>query len=312
MFGSGNDDQLKELMDLIKIEKNESGDLVAYYPITKINNSSGVLFITTKGIAFITIPEMSNKMSGPVIFSAARLNPLAGMAAGAIIGLGYHLKTRANSLKLNSDQEIIIKLGIKYSPCFLSHCFKDSQFIAFKYINALIYDSQQDKQQNLNAKIIYNNSVRQDFSMNKEIMHMVIKDLSVKNQPTSSFETNNIKDLVNKAGVQYEHGEYIKAINICKTIFEFDPDNQKAFETKGASLLMLAKYEESISTCGNGIKINPSNLFLLNTKAVALEKLYRYREAMEIFAEILRLDPKNEQVRLNYEHAKSLIAGKLL
>lgn len=178
------DNKLKELIDE---GKKESGDIVAFYPVSVIQNKikKGVLFITTKGICFISIEEGDTSTIAPYAVANA-LGGFGAIAVGVATIASKYVAHSVENYKMDKEQQAIIGLSDKYSPCLIAKCFEDSQFIPYHIINALTYGSNTRANkfglscfyQNIQKKII--------FEVEQNIMIKIVEILSGNNPPKIS------------------------------------------------------------------------------------------------------------------------------
>lgn len=171
-----NDIKLKELVDKGKLE---SGDIVAVYPVSVIQNgtSKGVLFITTKGICFISINAGNASVIAPYAVANA-LGGLGAIAVGVATMTAKYLAHSVENYKMDKEQRTIIELSDKYSPCLVAKCFEDSQFIPFNVINALIYGIKMDDNKFALNCLYQNIQKRAIFEVDQNVMIKIVKNLS--------------------------------------------------------------------------------------------------------------------------------------
>jgi len=186
VFGQSNEDKNKKLRGLVEDEKRESGDIVAYYPISAIQGTKGVLFITTKGICFIKVPDDTSSLQAAIRYSALNtFLPLGAIATGLAAGASHFIAGKAQLYITNKDQQSIINLAIAYSACLTSHCFEGSQFISYDFIKAFIYSETPDENNDVHIEIVYHNGAQVFLWVQEEIMQDILEKLSGVNPPNN-------------------------------------------------------------------------------------------------------------------------------
>jgi len=184
------DDPLNiKLQELITEGKKESGDMVAFYPVSVIQNKmekNGVLFITTNGICFVaTNADLTTTILPYAAVSA--VGPAFGaIAAGVSAIAAKYIAHSAVDYNMNKEQKKIIELAYKYSPCLIAKCFEGCQFIPYNIINALIY-GKNTKENNFLLRCIYENVNKGvGFEVIHKVMIEIIEKLSGDNPPVVS------------------------------------------------------------------------------------------------------------------------------
>ncbi len=174
----------EKLKKLIMNGETESGDIVAIYPVSVIQNkiSKGVLFITTKGICFISINESNSSVIAPYAVANA-LGGLGAIAVGVAAITAKYLAHSIDGYKIDKEQQSIINLSAKYSPCLIARCFDDSQFIPFNMINGLIYGIKSNGNKFIFNCLYQNIQKRVTIEAEHNIMNKIIENLSEDHPP---------------------------------------------------------------------------------------------------------------------------------
>ncbi len=176
IFEKSIDDNDKDFQELISKEKKISGNIMKLYPIDIYRSNSknkGVLFITTKGIAFVSAINESD----------ANVGSLAGYQTLGVLG-AVGMKIIADKLHnqtVNKEQQKIIDTVNKYSPSLVAKCINESRFIPYDKINALVYYSKEEEKTESKIYFIYDYEKRVDIIISKEMKTDLIKNLSERN-----------------------------------------------------------------------------------------------------------------------------------
>lgn len=183
-----NDPRSIRLQELIEDGGKESGEMVSFYPVS-IGEEKGVFFITTKGICFITIKSDMITVSAPYA-AANAFGPAFGFTAAGIAAVtAKYIAHSAENYKMNKEQQKIIKLAYKYSPCLIAKCFENSQFVPYNIINALIY-GKETKDGNILINLIYQNLNRRAvFNVTQKTMSEIVEKLSGDGPPKVNQES---------------------------------------------------------------------------------------------------------------------------
>jgi len=75
--------------------------------------------------------------------------------------------------------------------------------------------------------------------------------------------------------------DYANAIEIYDQVLEIDPQNARAFHSKGNAMDLLGRYEEAISCYESALTCDPNNAETLYNKGVTLCKIGRQSEGVE-------------------------------
>lgn len=175
------DDNDQQFQELIKKEKTESGNIISSYPIHVISKEEekGVLFITTKGLCFVTIKTDTTWTTSAPYAAMNAVGPGFGaIAAGVAAVTAKYITHYAINYKVDKQQQKIIRLAYKYSPCLIARCFDYGQFIPYNIINALLY-GKSEKNNTYYMKLIYENIAKSvNLKMEKPVWDEIIKKLS--------------------------------------------------------------------------------------------------------------------------------------
>ena len=182
VFRRSSEDRVAKIRALVVSERKESGDIIAHYPISAINGSEGVFFLTTKGICFIMVDDTSTLGALPYA-AASALGPLGAVAAGLAAGAGHWVASEARSYIVSKHQRNIIDFAFVYSPCLVSHCFEKSEFIPYDYIKALVYADVPDEDGDGVIEIVYHDNAQVFFNVQKNVMREIVMKLSADSQP---------------------------------------------------------------------------------------------------------------------------------
>ncbi len=179
IFKGIKEDNNTKLKKLVNEGKIESGDIVAIYPISVIQNgvSKGVLFITTTGICFVSINAGNKSTIAPYAVANA-FGGLGAIAIGVSAMASKYISHSIENYKMDKEQKTIIELSDKYSPCLIAKCFEDSQFIPYKMINAFIHGTKTEKNKFAFICIYQNIQKKVIFEVDQNIMDKVVKNLS--------------------------------------------------------------------------------------------------------------------------------------
>ncbi|KKQ81907.1 MAG: hypothetical protein UT05_C0007G0012 [Parcubacteria group bacterium GW2011_GWF2_38_76] len=163
-------DNDQNFKDLINAEKEESGEIVSFFP----SLSNSVLFVTTKGLCFI---EEKSEITTPSTI-------LFGVIGGVVVdALMNEASRKLSKTKVSKLQQKIIEQAYKYSPCLTARSYKDCQFIPYELINLLVYAKEDGK-----IDVYFQNDKKISFHIDNGQTHEFIKTLSGDKPPVAGDE----------------------------------------------------------------------------------------------------------------------------
>lgn len=178
-----------KLQELIDEGKEESGVIVSFYPVSIGEEKKGVFFITTKGICFVVINAGMTSTIAPYAAANAAGPAFGFIAAGIAAVTAKYIAHSTENYKMNKEQQKIIKLAYKYSPCLIAKCFENSQFVPYNIINALIY-GKETKEGNILIDLIYQNlNIRAVFEVTQKTISEIVEKLSGDSPPKVNQES---------------------------------------------------------------------------------------------------------------------------
>lgn len=113
------------------------------------------------------------------------------------------------------------------------------------------------------------------------------------------------EDTFNKAILEFNLGNYKKALTLFERVLENKPQHVNALIKKGNILGKFAKYQEAIKAYDKALELEPENILALINKGLALHYLERYDSAITCYDAILKIKPNNT-IAL-YNKASSLV-----
>ncbi|NDB33316.1 MAG: hypothetical protein EB149_04690 [Thaumarchaeota archaeon] len=114
-----------------------------------------------------------------------------------------------------------------------------------------------------------------------------------------------MSDLFDSAILEFNLGNFKKALALFGQVLEAEPQNITALIKKGNILGKYAKYQDAIVCYDTALGIEPKNSLALINKGLALHYLERYNDAISCYDRILQDKPKSALVL--YNKASSLV-----
>lgn len=174
-----------KIQEFIKKGKELSGDIVTYYPVSvvystiNLERENGVLFITTKGLSFVSTKKNNGSLQYLPYAVVSALGPIGAVAAGVGAIAGKIISDSVKNYKFSKEQQKIIEFAKVCSPCLFGALFAgDGQFIPYDIINALIYNIGSKEKNGFLTCIYRNIHMRVIFEMDQNIINEIIRELS--------------------------------------------------------------------------------------------------------------------------------------
>ena len=115
------------------------------------------------------------------------------------------------------------------------------------------------------------------------------KALSLFNQVLES-DSLHIMALIKKGNILGKYAKYTDAITCYDTVLNIEPENHLALVNKGLALHYLGKYSEAISCYDLILADKPSSVLVLYNKASSLVKNNQITQGLQVLEKAIGLD----------------------
>ena len=129
--------------------------------------------------------------------------------------------------------------------------------------------------------------------MKKAIILIVIVVLFSITSVTIAYSQEDVDLLLEKGLESYRNGTYYEAISYFEKVLEVEPDNLRALNYKGGSLVPLGKHDEAISYFDRVLEIEPNYVSSLVNKGSVLASLGDFDDAIFYLDKALDIEPNN-------------------
>lgn len=116
---------------------------------------------------------------------------------------------------------------------------------------------------------------------------------------------SSVDDTFNLAILEFNLGNYKKALKLFERVLEIEPLHVKALIKKGNILGKFAKYHDAVTAYDKALEVEPENILALINKGLALHYLEQYDSAIACYDTILKIKP-NSTIAM-YNKASSLV-----
>ena len=184
------------------------------------------------------------------------------------------------------------EIGLEYSKELLQ--FYEARSDISRDLQANMLDESKKAGQHKNKT-----SSQETSETDKVYKRHLIKTLELK-------DDDDADELLNKAQVLHDLGEYEKAIVYYDRVIKLDSEYVVPQVNKATALNMLGRYEKAIECCNQVIKIDSECADAWYVKGHSLGRLGMYEDEIKCYIKAIKLDPEGANKQFSLE-AKDVI-----
>jgi len=127
-------------------------------------------------------------------------------------------------------------------------------------------------------------------------------------QDTAKIETYrfriNVSALINQGNEKSDRGDYDGAIADYTEAIRLDPNNARAYNSRGWTYALKGDYDQAIEDANASLRIRPNDAPTLHTRGYAYAGKGDYDRAIADFEAALRIDPNQAEAKRDLELAQ--------
>jgi tetratricopeptide (TPR) repeat protein len=107
---------------------------------------------------------------------------------------------------------------------------------------------------------------------------------------------DNTQQLYKQGLEAYQRGNYKTAVEKLTQAIEINPQNDRAYNTRGDAFYWLGEYDKAQADSSEAIRLNPHNANSYYDRGFVFYKLRKYKEAIADYNQAIELDEKNGNI----------------